>query len=33
VQFPAEAALNIETDRAEVAAAVSRARESLVSWR
>jgi hypothetical protein len=33
VQFPAEAALNIESDRGEVAAAVARARESLASWR
>jgi hypothetical protein len=33
VQFPAEAALNVESDRGEVAAAVARARESLASWR
>ena len=33
VQFPVEAALNIESDRGEVAAAVARARESLASWR
>ena len=33
VQFPAEAALTIESDRGEVAAAVARARESLASWR
>jgi hypothetical protein len=29
----AGAALNIESDRGEVAAAVARARESLASWR
>jgi hypothetical protein len=33
VQFPSEAALNVDSDRGEVAAAVARARESLASWR
>ncbi len=33
VQFPADAALGVETDSAEIAAAVARAQAALASWR
>ena len=33
VSFPDDAALGIESDRSQIAAAVTRAREALASWR